>query len=146
MTTRPIEPEDAAPHALGAFAADTLVELSAIERSLLVAEARLDDPSVIGDMRRRFQAIGRGAQALGLPSVQEVAQLAEKLVDLDRRGRQPLAEAEIDVARHAVDVLSLQAHDIRRRLDGHPGANVRVAAVAVRDRIRHAIKDDSLRH
>ncbi len=127
------------------FVDETLVLLAEIERTLADVEAQGPADETLSGMGRRFHAVGCAAELLGLGAVQESAQLAEKLVDLERRGGHAMTQAGADVVRHAIDVLSLQVHDIRRRLHGYPAANVRVAAVALRDRIRHVLRDQSQR-
>ncbi len=133
--------EDVTAERLARFVDEGVVLLAELEKALTQAEAKLGSPDVIVGMGRRFHALSCAAELLGLGAVQETAQLAEKLIDLDRRGRHAMTLAEADVLRHAVDVLSLQVHDIRRRLDGYPAASVRIAAVALRDRIRHVLKE-----
>jgi chemotaxis protein histidine kinase CheA len=130
---------------LGRFVDEAVVLLAELEKALVLADAKRGTADVIVGMGRRFHALACAAELLGLGAVQDTAQLAEKLIDLDRRGQHSLTLAEADVLRHAVDVLSLQVHDIRRRLDGYPAANVRIAAVALRDRIRHVLKEQSAR-
>lgn len=137
--------EDVSSERLTRFVDEGVVLLAELEKGLIQAEAKLGGADVIAGMGRRFHALACGAELLGLGAVQETAQLAEKLIDLERRGPHPMTLAEADVLRHAVDVLSLQVHDIRRRLEGYPAANVRMAAVALRDRIRHVLKDQSPR-
>lgn len=137
--------EDVTAERLSRFIDEAVVLLAELEKALLLAEAKRAPAEVIVGMGRRFHALACAAELLGLGAVQDTAQLAEKLIDLDRRGQHSMTLAEADVLRHAVDVLSLQVHDIRRRLDGHPAANVRIAAVALRDRVRHVLREQSAR-
>jgi chemotaxis protein histidine kinase CheA len=137
--------EEVTAERLTRFVHEGVVLLAELDKGLTLADAKQATHEVIVSMGRRFHALACAAELLNLGAVQETAQLAEKLIDLDRRGQNPMTLAEADVLRHAVDVLSLQIHDIRRRLEGYPAANVRIAAVALRDRMRHALKAQTSR-
>lgn len=134
-----------APHAAAIdrhrFTVRSLETLTAAERGLTVLEAGFDSSDILDDMQARFRAVGAAAADVGLATVQELAAQAENLVGAYRQRPMTLGSEQVDVLRHAIDVLSLMVLDVRRRLEARPAANVGAAVVAVTERIAYARRE-----
>jgi hypothetical protein len=127
--------------ALLRFTVDAMAELVAVERALTVIHAGLAGADALRGTDGHFRAIADVAAAADQARVQEVALEAETLVVAYLGRPKSFGSAQADVVQHVVDVLSLLVHDVRRRLDAKPAANVHSAAVIVRDRMRYAMRE-----
>ena len=116
-----------------------LAEVGHIEASLAAVRQGHHPGMNRGDLARRFHAIAHaGAGHHAFASVQELAALAEKVTDGTDRSILHTAD-EFEVVQHAADVLSLLLRDMGYQLLGRRGANVTLAATALRERLEHEL-------
>jgi len=118
---------------------DTLAEIGAIEAIMRAAghpgSGRLNLP----ELSQRFRIVAQaGAGRAEFADVQELAALAERVTD-GTGGSRVQTNAELELAQHAVDVLSLLLRDLGHRLLGRRGADLAPAAVALRERLEQAL-------
>ena len=116
-----------------------LAELSALEASLTAARRGQQRGIDRSDAARRFHAVARaGAGDAAFASVQELAALAERVTDGTERSILHTA-GEFEVVQHAADVLSLLLRDMGYQLLGRRGADVTLAAIALRERLEQML-------
>ena len=130
-----------APDALRPFTDHVMAELIHVERGLTVIEAGLSGSEGLRGFDARFRTIADAAAPVGQTLMQEVAREAETLVVVFSGRPKSFGPVQADVVRHVVDVLTLMVHDLRRRMENKPPANVSGAAVMVRERMRHALRE-----
>jgi len=123
------------------FTDSVMAELMLVERGLTVIEAGLAGAEGLRGFDARFRAIADAAAAVGQTLLEEVAREAEMLIVVLSGRPKSFGSVQVDVVRHVVDVLSLMVHDLRRRIEDKPPANVHGAAVTVRERMRHAMRE-----
>jgi hypothetical protein len=123
------------------FTDEVMTQLIHVERGLTVIDAGLAGSEGLRGFDERFRTIADAAAPVGQTLMQEVAREAEMLVVAFSGRPKSFGPVQADVVRHVVDVLSLMVHDLRRRMENKPPANVSGAAVMVRERMRHALRE-----